>query len=135
MARYIARNRIDLGRDKDGKARTFEVGQPVEGLSDEETKQLRDSGALVEEGQQSPDANAPQTAAGTAPGATATTSPDVPQAPPGSPPPDNAKKEGQAAQRERQVEAARSASSTPTGTDPHAPGATPTNDATATRRK
>lgn len=43
---YYAKTRIDAGKDKDGKSRVFEVGQPVTGLSDDEIKQLEQTGSL-----------------------------------------------------------------------------------------
>ena len=48
MADY-AKTRIDAGKDKDGKARTFEVGQEVTGLSEQELQQLRDAGSLSDQ--------------------------------------------------------------------------------------
>lgn len=45
MAHY-AKTRIDAGRDKDGKARVFEVGQEVTGLPEDEIKQLQQAGSL-----------------------------------------------------------------------------------------
>ncbi len=44
-----AKTRIDAGKDKDGRARTFEVGQEVTGLSQEELKQLQDAGSLSDQ--------------------------------------------------------------------------------------
>lgn len=44
-----ARTRIDAGKDKDGKDRIFEVGQPVTGLPEDEIKKLRDAGALTDQ--------------------------------------------------------------------------------------
>lgn len=88
MARYTARTRIDLGRDKDGKQRTFEVGDDVD-LPQDQLDQLVQSGSLIDTQQQQ--SNPTGGTQGTGP-ATANTAPGVPQAPPGSPPPE--KKEG-----------------------------------------
>lgn len=46
---YYAKTRIDAGRDKDGKPRTFDVGQEVTGLDDAQIKQLQDAGSLTEQ--------------------------------------------------------------------------------------